>query len=671
MKNNLNLLLVLLSLTLSSCGSFTPSNHDESSLDSNTSSTSGSSSSSSSSEETYDDGSIVNPRSIQDTTILHAWNWKLNKISEELDNIKNAGFNTIQISPMQPQKDYYQNQNYKSQWWKLYQPYGFSIAQDNQNVMGTKNDLKNLCSKAKNKGIDIIVDVVANHLAGDDLTKWSSAVQTFESEIYNNNLNHNSYSQYADNKSIQNVVWGNIIKAPDLKTEDTRVQSRVLSLLKEYIDCGISGFRFDAAKHIETKDDGEYASNFWDYVLGNATEYKVSKDGVAPYYYGEILDTCGPNRKFSSYTSMMSITDSKQGERIRNAVKNKSLSSLTRATYETNVSPNKLVLWAESHDNFATDSNATSSISSEIMNIAYVIQASRKDASSLYFARPNNNTIFGDTGSLDYKSSLISAINKFHLRYNAKEENIYSSNGAFINVRGGSIYKGAVIVPISSNLTSVSLEGFGSGEYLDLVTNKKYQVASGVLTASVNVGSALILVPNGDIAPTGVSLTLTPKEEVFKDTTSIKVDTDADIVKYSINNNSEQTLVRDVIELSSSLSNGVINVKVTASKGSASVTKVVKLIKTTSLIDKDLIVYDIDASYSYFAWIWSNDKDGRFVPFITEGAVMGCDLEGLSNYIIVKLPLGIKTPSWDSKIAQTEDLVYISRVNSFSDYSFK
>lgn len=66
---------------------------------------------------------------------------------------------------MQPQKDYYAGNTSKEAWWKLYQPLGFSIATKN-NALGTKSQLKSMVTAAHNKGLKVIVDVVANHLAG-------------------------------------------------------------------------------------------------------------------------------------------------------------------------------------------------------------------------------------------------------------------------------------------------------------------------------------------------------------------------------------------------------------------------------------------------------------------------------------------------------------------------
>ena len=54
---------------------------------------------------------------------------------------------------------------------------------------------------------------------------------------------------------------------PDLDTSHPVVQETILDYWHECIDAGIDGFRIDAAKHIETKYDGEYASDFWDVLM--------------------------------------------------------------------------------------------------------------------------------------------------------------------------------------------------------------------------------------------------------------------------------------------------------------------------------------------------------------------------------------------------------------------
>ena len=496
------LFLLLLTLTLSGCSIIkneSSNNNDSNNTQDNSSTNNGSSNNGSSNNNNgnTDNGSNTNEDDepaeearMQDTPILHCWNWSMNNISNNLQSIKDAGFKTIQLSPMQPQKDYYGGDSVQNGWWKLYQPLGFSVATGN-NSIGTKNELISLCSKAKSLGIDVIVDVVSNHLAGGNKTTLNGAVNNYEPDIYSKNLIHTTQMGIDDN-NLQSIVQGQMGDFPDLQTENSTVQNRVLSLLKEYLDCGVNGFRFDAAKHIETPDDGKYASQYWPTILNGATSYAKTKGYDEPYYYGEILYTCGAGRKFSSYTKYMSVIDSKQGSDVLAAVKDKKLDKINQ-TYNSGVAGNKLVLWGESHDTYANSDGESKNVSQDIINKAYVIQTSRKDASSLYLARPNSmGDQLGNVGSTTYKNAEIKAINKFHNAYVGKDESISVINGCFVNVRSNS---GAAIVGINNSSSSVSLSNLGltSGSYVDLVNNKKYTVDGSSLSLTLTNGVSVLV----------------------------------------------------------------------------------------------------------------------------------------------------------------------------------
>ena len=432
---------------------------------------------------------------IQDNTVLHCWNWSMNTIKNNLDDIANAGFKTIQLSPMQPQKDYYSGGSWEGQWWKLYQPLGFSIAQNGQNVLGTKEELRQMCEAAENKGIKVIVDVVANHLAGGGDTYLNGAVRNFEPEIYNQNLIHNLGDKTGAagyNSNSEYILKGAIGGFPDLQTESPVVQNRVLSLLKEYIDVGVDGFRFDAAKHIETPDDGELASQFWPTVLNGAISYAQSKGLPKPYYYGEILTTPGTRRDFEWYTKYMSVTDNEEGTEALDAVEKKNPLVISNSLYKTGLPGNKLMLWGESHDTFANDWGSTRGSEATDVNKAYCIQASRKDASSLYFARPNAGWGMGSIGSTDYKSVEIKAANQFHNKIMFSPEYIHTSEGCFINERGT---KGIAIVGISNggNQVTIELNNIESGSYKNLINNQTINASGNKITVTLSNGVAFLL----------------------------------------------------------------------------------------------------------------------------------------------------------------------------------
>lgn len=431
--------------------------------------------------------------SIQDYNVLHCFNWSLENIKSSLSDIKEAGYKAIQTSPMQPHINV-NNYDWKNNWYWLYQPTGFKVAGPYENALGDKNQLISLCSEANKLGIKVIVDVVANHLAnteGDN--RIGSVCQYNEPEIYQNQLVHSlgTHTNDPDYDNRSDWIIRGAIGLPDLMTEDERVQKRVLSLLKEYIDCGVSGFRFDAAKHIETPDDGEYASNFWPYVLNGVTNYAVSLGKEKPYFYGEILGTPGNLRDFSWYTKYMSVTDSKTSSDVLSAIKDESIYKVNSATYKSGVAANKIMLWGESHDTYSNPGGESENIPAEKVNLAYVIQASRKDAASLYLVRPSGN--MGSIGSLDYKSNIISKANIFHSLTMFAKEDIYDDDTyCFINERGN---KGIAIVDVAnySQYIDITFKHNKSGTFVDLISGEKYTLDHGKIHLHMTNRVALLI----------------------------------------------------------------------------------------------------------------------------------------------------------------------------------
>ena len=591
-------------------------------------------------------------------TIIQCFNWSMNNIKSNLDNIKNAGFDTIQISPMQPQKDPYSG-NWRDQWWKLYQPLGFKVATGSENKLGNKNDLISLCQAAEEKGIDVIVDVVANHLASENC-KLSPAVKNFEPEIYNNNLIHNT-----GKKIEQDVIKGNMGELCDLMTEDSRVQNRVLSLLKEYVDCGIDGFRFDAAKHIETEfDTSAYRSDFWKNTLDATISYAKQTYDRDLFSYGEILGTVGTGRKYSYYTCRIGITDSDQGSDVLYAARG-NISYVSEA-YKTKENPSSLVLWAESHDTYSNSWGETKNDTLETIQKGYLMQASRKDTSILYFPRPLNNTNFGDVGDTSYKNTEVKMINAFRDKYANKNETVSANNGCFVNVRGSS---GAVIVRLSGTSSTVEVPGLANGSYKDTITNSVVNVNNGKISFDSSK-NYLILESDNQEDVTMPTLDVN-YEEVYSGSQNISVvATNATSVTYSINKGSEQTLGGSSLNLSSSLANGKINIKIKAQNENGSTSKEINLVKTDALAQKELIITDVDSDYTYFLWAW-NDNASGWKTTTMEGDIIGCDLNGQNMFTVVKFNKNVTTPNWSDYIEQTIDYSKTQRVYSYKDFTIK
>lgn len=447
---------------------------------------------------------------VGDGVMLHAFNWSYNTIKENLPAIAAAGYTTVQTSPVQQPKDYSTSGDVTGQWWKLYQPISFHIAE--QSWLGTKDDLKSLCDEADKYGIKIICDIVSNHIANADEARpdsVSNQVKKYEPEFYKKRRTYTrTYKGDANDSSVQAVVQGHVSKCPDLVTNDTAVQTYIINLLKECIDCGVDGFRFDAAKHIETEDDGEYASDYWKNITTSASSYYTQKTGDDLYIYGEILNNCGADRSYSSYTKYINVTDNRTGDAVLYNVTRGKASTATNAKYKSGVAASNAVLWAESHDTYEGSSGSsgfsnTAGISDENVVKAWAIVASRKDSTALFFARPGTALMGGVSTDTTYKSTAVSEINKFHNLFVGQSEKLGSSGDIAYVARGTS---GIVLSNCKGTNASVSISGTGlaDGKYTDTVSGAEFTVANGVLTGSIGK-TGVAVVYNGTTTPKAVN----------------------------------------------------------------------------------------------------------------------------------------------------------------------
>ena len=246
--------------------------------------------------------------SIQDGTILHCFTWKYRDITAELPSIAKAGFTSIQVSPAQNAfYEYYP-------WYIVYQPYGLKFYDPtgietkggsymNRNSIlpsqfNTREELVELCSEAEKYGINIIMDVVANHLAKEILV--SSGDELAKDEYWHEHKPITNYNRRS------NITNGSLSGLTDLNTEHPYVQQLARDYGLELKSLGVDGIRWDAAKHIALPSEG---SDFWKTATDNGL-----------YNYGEILS--GPvdgkdhDELMAEYAQYMSVTDSDYSSNI-------------------------------------------------------------------------------------------------------------------------------------------------------------------------------------------------------------------------------------------------------------------------------------------------------------------------------------------------------------------
>lgn len=425
--------------------------------------------------------------SMKDGTVLHAWCWSFNAIKENMAAIKEAGYTSVQTSPINAVVvGNGGDKKFTNQWYYHYQPTAYTIG---NYQLGTEAEFIEMNRVAEQYGIKIIVDAVLNHTTSD-YSKVSSEIKSI------NNWTHGA-DRISNWNSREEVTQKSLLGLWELNTQNPEVQQYLLKFLKNAVSDGADGFRYDAAKHIELPGEypNQYGSNFWNVILNNGSEFQ----------YGEVLQD--NISRDADYANLMSITASQYGHSIREILRNRNANAGNLGNYRAGVDPSKLVLWVESHDTYAngnTDSESESAwMSDEDLKLGWAMITARAKGTPLFFSRPvgggkgvrfPEQTKIGDAGSNLYKDPTIVAVNKFHNAMVGQSEYIRNPNGdtnvAMIE-RGT---QGAVIANLSDSEKSLNTETkLANGTYKDQISGKTYTVSNGRLSGSIARRSVLVL----------------------------------------------------------------------------------------------------------------------------------------------------------------------------------
>ena len=429
---------------------------------------------------------------VQNGVTLHCWNWSFSNIEANMAKIASQGYTAIQVSPIQQCKQGTKG-DYMSVWWALYQPASFNIDNTGNSALGTKNDFIRMCNTAHKYGIYVIVDVVANHMGDNGSNKKSPSI--IDELEYDSSCWHDigkNITNYYNRYDITHYCMDGV---PDLNTGNSKVQNYVLNFLKECIDAGADGFRFDAAKHIETPDD-EWGtgSDFWPNVVNGAKSYAKTKRNMDIYCYGELLFHPDEGGKLSdrAYTKYFSVTDNSWSNMVRNSVVGGQSASSFSYSYHKDASASQLVLWAESHDNYAGD--GSNQISVQNINKTWALVAARADAMSLYLARPSNfyPQKLGEATMSGWNYDEVGAINRFHNAFIGQSEYVSNENGIAYVERGDS---GVVLVNCKGAGTDINITAkqIKNGTYVDQITGNTFRVSGGRITGKIgSTGIAVV-----------------------------------------------------------------------------------------------------------------------------------------------------------------------------------
>ena len=557
---------------------------------------------------------------IEDGNILHCFNWTLGQMQEELPNIAKAGFTSVQTSPLQPHTA-------SGAWYWLYQPTDSTIG----NELGDYNALKNLCSEADKYGIKVIVDVVANHLAGWPDGRWNDGIAGSwrnSSYFHNEGECHNWDNRY-------DVTHKNI-GMPDLNSENPEVIDKWVSLVQGLKSAGVDGVRWDAAKHIGLPSED---CNFWK---------KISEQGL--YNYGEILDNPAGSsgddynaRLMNEYGNYIGVTDSSFSGHVTGNIRDGKVGDWNGKWMNVGVPASRIVYWAESHDTYCNN-GWTNSLGESVIDRAYAVVAARANSQSLYLSRPyehNHDSIsIARKGSTHFTSKEVAAVNHFHNAMVGTGEYFTNDNGCYVICRGG----GAVIVsPSGSNFDITVKNGGGmvpSGTYTDEVSGSTWTVNGSSMSG--HIGSSGIAVIYGQ-TEAGPSVHVEPGSTSYTNTITVTLSyTNADSGSYSIDGGSFKKFSNgQTITIGSGLSyDTTTKLTVRATKGS----KTDEQTYTYTKVDpnKKQYVYFDNSSYNWsrvYCYIYA-DNNGNI---ISNGGWAGQLMtKGTNNIYFYEVPKGLE-----------------------------
>lgn len=472
--------------------------------------------------------------SMKDGTVLHAWCWSFNAIKENMAAIKEAGYTSVQTSPINAVVvGNGGDKKFTNQWYYHYQPTAYTIG---NYQLGTEAEFIEMNRVAEQYGIKIIVDAVLNHTTSD-YSKVSSEIKSI------NNWTHGA-DRISNWNSREEVTQKSLLGLWELNTQNPEVQQYLLKFLKNAVSDGADGFRYDAAKHIELPGEypNQYGSNFWNVILNNGSEFQ----------YGEVLQD--NISRDADYANLMSITASQYGHSIREILRNRNANAGNLGNYRAGVDPSKLVLWVESHDTYAngnTDSESESAwMSDEDLKLGWAMITARAKGTPLFFSRPvgggngvrfPEQTKIGDAGSNLYKDPTIVAVNKFHNAMVGQSEYIRNPNGdtSVAMIERGT--QGAVIANLSDSEKSLNTETkLANGTYKDQISGKTYTVSNGRLSGSIARRSVLVLTKGesfDDLASLSVQGYQEGSHTFLTDTLNLTLQTsNTSEATYSVNN---------------------------------------------------------------------------------------------------------------------------------------
>jgi len=180
---------------------------------------------------------------------------------------------------------------------------------------GTMADLQELINLCHARDVKIILDLPVNHTSTKN--QWFVNFRSSHRMQNPGNIHYDFYTwQTGEEKTPAGRYFAKVMgqdllyeanfsdSMPELNFDNEAVRREMLDVALFYLDMGVDGFRFDAAKYIYYGDNARSAE-FWDWYIG---ELRKVKSDV--YTVAEVWDGDGVIDKYLPMTSCFNFTTS-------------------------------------------------------------------------------------------------------------------------------------------------------------------------------------------------------------------------------------------------------------------------------------------------------------------------------------------------------------------------
>ncbi|CAE8586174.1 unnamed protein product, partial [Polarella glacialis] len=204
---------------------------------------------------------------------LHAFHWSFSEVQRRAPEVASQGFCSVQLSPAQRSIP-------GDEWWTRYQP----VRYEEIHGLGSEHDLREACSACQKLGLSVLGDLVFNHMqVVASCDEWRQAqhdhghlesLKRRLSERLGPTFNRNDFQwpwfalEGAEWDGPNRMEGWGCGEWSELQGGSPKVQSAHMAHMQQLKSCGVSGFRFDAAKHMRPQHIADYVQSAGVYAFG-------------------------------------------------------------------------------------------------------------------------------------------------------------------------------------------------------------------------------------------------------------------------------------------------------------------------------------------------------------------------------------------------------------------